>query len=307
MSEFSLIRRFFAPLAPAGEGICLGIGDDGAVVQVPAGHELVVTADMLVAGRHFPENTAPRDIGWKSLAVNLSDLAAMGAEPRWFTLALALPRFDEAWVQAFAAGFGELARRHAGALIGGDITRGPLTISVTAMGVVPAGSALQRRGAAPGDWVGVTGELGDAAAALAGLGGAALRRRLDRPQPRLRQGQALRGLASAVIDISDGLLADLGHICEASVVGADLEASRLPASAALVAAVPDAQQRWRMQATGGDDYELCVCIPPQRLDAARSACRIELIGRISDRPGVRLRTADGTLLAYAQSGYDHFA
>ncbi|MCH9826732.1 MAG: thiamine-phosphate kinase [Gammaproteobacteria bacterium] len=316
MGEFELIRRHFAGLAPDGGGIVLGIGDDAAILDVPPDRQLVVTADTLVAGRHFPERTAAADIGWKSLAVNLSDLAAMGAEARWLTLALSLPRLDDAWAAGFSQGFGELARSAGVALVGGDITRGPLTISVTAMGLVPRACALRRSGARAGDWVVVTGSLGDAAAALDRFEQAGseptgfeaeLRRRLERPVPRLDEGRALLELASAAIDVSDGLVADLGHVCTASEVGADLEAARFPASAALMALIPDAQTRLRFQATGGDDYELCLCIPPDRLDQATRVCELTPIGRISAAPGVRLRALDGTLHAFEKYGFDHFA
>lgn len=312
MNEFELIRRYFAALAPDGEGVSLGIGDDAALLEVPAAQQLVVSTDMLVAGRHFPEATAPNDIGWKSLAVNLSDLAAMGAEARWLTLALSLPQADPSWVEAFAQGLGALARASGVALVGGDTTRGPLTVTVTAMGLVPRGTALRRDGAQPGDRVCVTGTLGDAAAGLAGAGtGAAasfLRQRLDRPSPRLRWGQALRGIASAAIDLSDGLLSDLGHVADASGVGAEIDAAALPASPALLSAVPEATRRWPLQASGGDDYELCLCVPPSRLDAAHQACpALHEIGWITSERGVRLRLPDGKLAALDRTGFDHFA
>ncbi|MDT0498864.1 thiamine-phosphate kinase [Algiphilus sp. W345] len=316
MGEFELIRRHFAELAPDGDGIVLGIGDDAAILDVPPDRQLVVTADTLVAGRHFPERTAAADVGWKSLAVNLSDLAAMGADACWVTLALSLPTLDDAWVAGFSEGFAELARLSGVALVGGDITCGPLTISVTAMGLVPRARALRRSGAKSGDWVVVTGTLGDAAAALARFGQARsvpigteaeLRRRLERPVPRLDEGRGLLDLASAAIDISDGLLADLGHICTASGTGADLEAARLPASPALSVLVPDPMARLRYQATGGDDYELCLCIPDERLVLAMHVCALTPIGRISQTPGVRLHALDGTLHSFENNGFDHFA
>ena len=256
MAEFDLIERIRVR-AMAREGVLLGIGDDAAVLHVPAGHELVVTADTLNAGVHFPLDAAPADIGWKALAVNLSDLASMGARPAWCTLSLSLPADDPAWLDGFLDGFLELADAHAVALVGGDTTRGPLSIAVTAMGWVEAGAALRRDGARIGDEVWVTGTLGDAAAALV-LGGhvplpldgaampvveagnaAVLRARLARPTPRVVVGRALAGLAHACVDVSDGLLADLGHICRRSGVGAVIELARLPASPALRAAYAD--------------------------------------------------------------------
>lgn len=318
MGEFELIRRHFAELTPPAEDVALGIGDDAALLRVAPGHELVVTTDALVAGRHFPLATVPADIGWKALAVNLSDLAAMGAEARWFTLALTLPEADEAWVRAFAFGLRELALRHRVALVGGDTTRGPLAITVTAMGQVPAGQALRRDGARVGDLVCVTGTLGDAALALRRLDAAAdseaegfLRGRLDRPTPRLDAGLALRGLAHAALDLSDGLAGDLRHIATASQAGAELEPARLPRSPAfstLSAGMTEAQ-RFELQASGGDDYELCVCLPPERLAEAQARVAplaLTAVGRIVAEPGLRLRYPDGAVEPLLAGGYRHF-
>lgn len=237
MAEFDLIARIRQRVVLR-DDVVLGIGDDGALLAPPPGQLLAVTMDTLNAGVHFPPETAPADIGWKALAVNLSDLAAMGAEPAWCTLSLTLPRADTAFVDGFCDGFLALAAQHGVALVGGDTTRGPLSVSITAHGFVPAGAALRRDGARIGDEVWVSGSLGDAAGALrqwqAGAPMApALRDRLDRPTPRVALGQALRGLASACIDISDGLLADLTHICRASGVGAEVDIDALPASDAL--------------------------------------------------------------------------
>lgn len=313
MDEFALIRRYFSALTPAAAGVRLGIGDDCALLQLPAGQELAVTSDTLVAGRHFPDDTRPADIGWKSLAVNLSDLAAMGAEPRWFLLALTLPNPDEAWLAAFAGGLRELAVQHGVALVGGDTTRGPLAITITAMGWVPAGAALRRSGARPGDRVCVTGTLGDAALALRERGCSTrsedLQQRLDRPQPRVAAGLALRGLASAAIDLSDGLAGDLGHILSASRVGAEIDAAALPMSETFRQRTV-IEERLALQAQGGDDYELCVCVPPEQLAAAQQAVGdvpLTEIGRITAEPGLKVRDANGMLAPLEARGYVHFS
>ena len=309
--EFELIRRYFSRLAPEAPGLRLGIGDDCALIEVPPGHELAVTTDTLVAGHHFPVSTNPCDIGWKSLAVNLSDLAAMGAQARWFTLALTLPDADGAWLDAFASGLQALAVQSGVALVGGDTTRGPLSITVTAMGVLPAGTALRRDGARVGDRICVTGTLGDAALALRLLESPelspALRERLDRPQPRLAAGFALRGLANAALDLSDGLAGDLSHILAASKVGAEIFADLLPQSAEFKRLAPPAQ-RLALQAQGGDDYELCVCLPADRVDEARALLELPLteIGCITAEAGLRFIGADAQLLALDARGYQHF-
>ena len=329
MAEFDLIERIRAR-AIARDGVLLGIGDDAALLQVPAGHELAVTADTLNAGVHFPADAAPADIGWKALAVNLSDLASMGARPAWCTLSLSLPGDDTAWLDAFLDGFLGLADTHAVALVGGDTTRGPLSIAVTAMGWVEAGAALRRDGARPGDDVWVTGTRGDAAAALV-LGGyvpipldgvampvveagnaAALRARLARPAPRVAVGRALAGLAHACVDVSDGLLADLGHICRRSGVGAEIELARLPASPALRAAYADDELRAALQAAGGDDYELCFSASTAAREAVARALEQAgttgtRIGRITDGDGVRALAADGSPWRPFRGGYVHFA
>ena len=329
MAEFDLIERIRAR-AIARDGVLLGIGDDAALLQVPAGHELAVTADTLNAGVHFPADATPADIGWKALAVNLSDLASMGARPAWCTLSLSLPGDDTAWLDAFLDGFLGLADTHAVALVGGDTTRGPLSIAVTAMGWVEAGAALRRDGARPGDDVWVTGTLGDAAAALV-LGGyvpipldgvampvveagkaAALRARLARPAPRVAVGRALAGLAHACVDVSDGLLADLGHICRRSGVGAEIELARLPASPALRAAYADDELRAALQAAGGDDYELCFSASTAAREAVARALEQAgttgtRIGRITDGDGVRALAADGSPWRPFRGGYVHFA
>lgn len=311
--EFDLIARIRAR-AGMRDDVVLGIGDDAALLAPPPGRQLVVTADTLNDGVHFPHGTLPADLGWKALAVNLSDLASMGAEPAWCTLSLSLPQGDTAWIDGFLDGFLALAREHGIVLVGGDTTRGPLSVSVTAMGFVDAGRALRRDGARVGDDVWVTGTLGDAAGALALLERdpvGVLRLRLDRPTPRVEAGRALIDVASACVDVSDGLLADLGHVATRSGVGAQVEIDALPASDALCAAF-DAATRMPMQASGGDDYELCFTAPADaraRIAVLASSLdlRITRIGRMVPGEGVHPVRADGDLWTPPRRGYDHFA
>jgi len=319
VGEFDLIALIRERCGSTREDVRLGIGDDAALLTVPVGQLLAVSTDTLVAGVHFPSQTSAYDVGWKALAVNLSDLAAMGATPAWATLALTLPQADASWVTDFADGFAALAREYKLALVGGDTTQGPLSITVTVHGFVPEGAALLRSGARVGDAVYVTGTLGDAAAGLrladqpsfAQAAALALVERLNRPTPRIAQGLALRGLANACIDVSDGLLADLGHVCAASSVGAEIDVDHLPASAALLAA-SDAQTRRAFQLGGGDDYELCFTAPDAVAsallgDLARSGCAATRIGRIVAEHGVRARDGAGNLVALPQAGWEHFA
>ncbi len=309
MDEFELIRRYFKALTPARRGVRLGIGDDAALLQVPTGHELAVTTDTLVAGRHFAEDAAAEDVGWKSLAVNLSDLAAMGAEPRWFTLALTLRLADPVWLKGFAEGLRASADAAGVTLVGGDTTQGPLSVTITAMGSLPAKKAIRRSGAKVGDVICVTGTLGDAALALE-LGTAApapLKLRLHRPMPRLKAGRALCGIAHAAIDLSDGLAGDLSHILDASNVGAEIRASRLPVSRDFAALAP-AESRLRLQTTGGDDYELCFCLPQSKLDSVRRklGVPVTVIGKITRKMGLRILDATGKPVALQPHGYRHF-
>jgi thiamine-monophosphate kinase len=321
--EFRLIERIRELTTQPRDDVRIGIGDDAAVLAVPQGQELVVAIDTLVDGVHFPRGTAPADIGWKALAVNLSDLAAMGATPAWALLALTLPDADPTFVEGFAEGFSRLAQPHRLALVGGDTTRGPLSISVAVHGFVPPGQALTRAGARVGDLVLVTGTLGDAAAGLHALQSplrdddhrASLRdfliARLNRPAPRLAAGAALRGQANACIDISDGLLADLGHICTANGVGAEIEAALLPRSSALLD-LYDETSALHFALSGGDDYELCFTVPAQRLaevqsDLSRLGCGVTKIGRIVDGDSVRVRGTDNAWLATDHRGWEHFA
>ena len=314
-SEFDLVARIRARAATRGD-VVLGIGDDAALLQVPAGALLAVATDTLNAGVHFPDGTAAADIGWKALAVNLSDLAAMGARPAWCTLSLSLPSADPAWLDAFLDGFLALAATHDVALVGGDTTRGPLSVGVTVHGFADAGAVLRRDAARVGDDIWVTGALGDAAAALAQWrGGAAvdpaLRARLDRPVPRVATGLALAGLAHAAIDLSDGLLADLGHVCRASGVGARLDVDALPASPALRANF-DAMARRALQAAGGDDYELCFSAAATQRGAidglaATSGVAMTRIGRIVAGADVDAVDGQGRAWQAPAAGYEHFA
>jgi thiamine-monophosphate kinase len=318
--EFALIQRYFQNLTSTRADVRLGIGDDAAVLAVPAGQELVVSTDTLVCDVHFPAATLPADIGFKSMAVNLSDLAAMGAEPRWATLALTLPEADPDFLGPFCAGFAESAQTHNVALVGGDLSRGPLSITVQIMGTVPGGSALLRGGARPGDQVWVTGELGSAALGLAVLQGRhsgnkqgldACVLRLNRPEPRVRAGMLLRGVASAAIDVSDGLLTDLNHVLRASGVGARIELSRIPMGAAL-SALPAETERWQFALSGGDDYELCYTVAPPEaaglvLRLEGSGCNASHIGSVTAGTGIRWVAADGAAVDFgARTGYQHF-
>ena len=312
MDEFQLIRHHFSRLTTSQRGVTLGIGDDCALLQIPPGFELAVTTDTLVAGRHFPQHTTPFDIGWKALAVNLSDLAAMGAEPRWFTLALTLPEPDSAWLTEFGRGLKSLAEQHKVALVGGDTTRGPSSLTLTAMGLVPAGRAIKRSTAQPGDLICVTGSLGDAALALTQLNDATLpeflRLRLNRPQPRVQTGLVLRDFAHAAIDLSDGLAGDLDHILEASGVGAVIHAAQLPMSPEFQRLAPSASCL-ALQVQGGDDYELSFCIAPDQLVnvCATVDVPVSVIGHITDKPGLRFVDAEGATIPLDSTGYRHFS
>jgi thiamine-monophosphate kinase len=322
LGEFDLIARYFTR-APRAADVVLGIGDDAALIAPGPGQQLVLTTDMLVAGRHFHADVDPARLGHKTLAVNLSDLAAMGARPRFALLACAFPENDPDWLAAFADGFFALADRHGVDLIGGDTTRGPLNLCVTAIGEVPAGAALTRSGARPGDDVYVSGTLGDAALALAAMGGhvslpedafAACRQRLELPEPRVALGLALRGVASSAIDVSDGLVGDLGHIVERSGVGARVDVARLPASPWLAAMLKDGRRSPALSCllAGGDDYELCfTAANPQRERIAALAGSLGLaltrIGKITATGGFTVRDETGAAMKALPRAYDHFA
>ncbi|GBG14175.1 thiamine-monophosphate kinase [Novimethylophilus kurashikiensis] len=315
--EFSLIERFFTRPAPSAT---LGVGDDAALFAVSPGMELAVSTDMLVAGTHFFPDVDPRKLGWKTLAVNVSDLAAMGAQPKWATLSLALPEIDEIWLGAFAEGFFQCANQYGVELIGGDTTRGPLNLSVTIFGEVPRGQALRRDRAEVGDDVWVSGTLGGPALGLAALQSRASLENdalqqcvqaLEQPWPRVELGLALRGIAHAAIDISDGFLADLGHILERSRVGANIEFDALPAHAALVPKIGSSQIKQCVLA-GGDDYELCFTAPAGQREAI-SAIATQLglglsrVGCIVPGDSALVLDASGNPLSIERTGYDHFA
>ncbi|MBI5333551.1 MAG: thiamine-phosphate kinase [Burkholderiales bacterium] len=315
LGEFELIEQYFRRPAPRA---VLGGGDDCALLAPAAGQQLAVSTDALVEGRHFL-STVPADrLGHKALAVNLSDLAACGAEPLAFTLSLSLPRVDEAWLAGFARGLLALADEHECDLVGGDTTAGPLVINITVFGQVPAGAALLRSGARPGDDIWISGRLGDARLALEAFRGAmsldgrdfdAVRPALELPQPRVLLGQALRGVASSAIDVSDGLLGDLGHVLKASGVGAELDADAVPRGPVL-ARQPATLQRL-CTLTGGDDYELLFTAPPALRAAVHQAeltagTAVTRIGRIAAGPGLRLHDAQGRPVVHEAASFDHF-
>jgi thiamine-monophosphate kinase len=329
LTEFELIDRFFRRAeSGAGDarGVVLGIGDDAALLAPTQGSQLAASVDMLVAGRHFFADVDPEALGHKTLAVNLSDMAAMGATPRWALLAGALPDADPQWLNGFARGFFALAAAHGVDLVGGDTTRGPLNLCVTILGEVPAGKALLRGGARRGDSIWVSGALGDASLALAHHAGrlalsalsadeaAACRNALLWPAPRVALGIALRGLASAAIDISDGLVGDLGHVLEASKVGAVLELAAIPRSKALDRQLASSAHDIALQCllAGGDDYELCFTAAPSndpRVAALAAELGLELhrVGTIVAEPGLIVRDSSGRPLARLPQAYDHFA
>ncbi|MFZ0218827.1 MAG: thiamine-phosphate kinase [Candidatus Aquirickettsiella sp.] len=319
-NEFDLIQRFFNQKTNHRKDVILGIGDDAALLQVPFDQQLVVTTDTLVLGRHFPENTSPADIGYKALAVNLSDLAAMGAEPAWILLALTLTNTNEIWLRKFTEGFFSLMQHFQLQLVGGDITQGPLTITVQAIGFVPTGKVLCRMGANAGDRIYVTGTLGDAGLALEsiqkknsfGLTSSqilAVMQRLNRPDPRVAIGLALRDVASSAIDVSDGLAADLGHILSANQVGAILQLEKLPLSDSLQA-LPR-ERAWQLALNSGDDYELCFTVPESHQRALQqSLMRLNTpyvcIGSIKKDLGLLLLGENGSVFKIDKTGYQHF-
>lgn len=319
MGEFELIEKYFK--VPHGrKDVVMGPGDDCALLSLPAASQLAVSTDTLVSGVHFLADMDPNALGYKALAVNLSDLAAMGAEPRWVSLALTLPHIDEPWVASFAQGFLELAEYYNVALVGGDMTRGPLAMTICVKGSVPEGQAIMRKGAKAGDGIYVTGTLGDAALALSHLLGqrqlnenqlAAVLPRFEHPHPRILAGQGLRRLASSALDLSDGLASDLKHILKASGVRAQIDLDALPMSPVMQDAVSEAQ-RWSLALAGGDDYELCFTVPVEHHGAlstalSHSGVKFTRIGRIvAGEPGIDY-LQQGQAVSLSLQGWDHFA
>ncbi len=316
-TEFELIARHFARATPSAT---LGIGDDAALLNPAGGMELVVSTDMLVAGIHFSRDTPAEMVGSKAMAVNLSDMAAMGATPRWALLAIALPQADEGWLSAFSSGLYGMAETYGVEVVGGDTTRGPLNICMTIMGEVRAGAALRRDGAKVGDEIWVSGQLGAAALALSHQQGTVTLDRdeaayclsnLQKPRPRVALGRGLVGVAHAAIDISDGLLADLGHILERSGVGAELMLNVLPAAPPVRVRLPEPVSMACLLA-GGDDYELCFTAPADRRreilqTGERAGVELASVGRIVEGTGVRVLGPDGRPMQIPGRGYDHFA
>jgi thiamine-monophosphate kinase len=319
ISEFALIERYFRHCGVQRSDVRLGVGDDAALLECPRDAELVATVDTLVEGNHFPAGSPAASLGHRALAVNLSDLAAMGARPAWALLSLTMPSAEEGWLGEFASGFSALARAHGVALVGGNTTSGPLCISVQLLGHVPRGAALVRSAGKPGDDLFVSGTPGDSTAGLAleqgrlsaaGHTAKYLRERFLFPTPRVALGERLRKFASACIDVSDGLLGDAGKLAQASRCGLEIEFGSLPVSAALVEAVGNEQAR-RLALTGGEDYELCFTVraevvarmqqelPPEQWGYRR-------IGVLSATPGARVLATDASVMDFSHSGFSHF-
>lgn len=320
-NEFDLIARYFENQAVKRKDVPLAIGDDCALLEVPNGSQLAVSTDSLVAGTHFLADADPSWIAHKALASNLSDLAAMGATPAWVSLALTMPQPDETWLAGFCKGFFALAEYYNVQLVGGDTTKGPLSITLTVHGFIPTGKALTRSGARSGDWIYVTGNLGDSAAGLALLLGqktvddpalaATLLERHHKAEPRILAGQALRGLASSALDISDGLISDLGHILQRSGVAAEIDVDKLPLSPELIAFEPERDTALQLALASGEEYELCFTVPEQNRGAvdtalARSGVRATCIGQLRPGQGITL-IRENQPLSWKLHGYDHFA
>ena len=315
LSEFELISRYFLGSTPGREDVILGVGDDCALLKVPEGCALAVSMDTLVAGVHFLHGVDPESLGHKALAVNLSDLAAMGAVPAWVTLGLTLPDPDEPWLASFMGGFTDLARKYGVQLVGGDTTRGPLSCTVQVHGFVMPEKALRRDRAEPGDLIYVSGTLGDAGLALGssrlgfdpGTDHPALCDRLDRPTPRVTEGLALAGIVRCAIDISDGLASDLGHICEASGVGATVMLDQLPLSSAVGRYVTETGD-WSVPLASGDDYELCITVAPRFAFALEEQFPLfTQIGTVCEGEDIRYLKPDGEALEPLRRGYEHFS
>ncbi len=315
MNEFDIIEKYFKHLTDDDESVICGVGDDAAVIDIPPGYELVTSVDTLVNGVHFFADVNPYDLGFKSLAVNLSDMAAMAADPRWITLSLTLPEGDRAWLAGFTEGFSELAKQYSISLVGGDISRGPLSVTVQIMGLIPSGVAIRRSGAQADDLIFVSGCLGSAGYALRHfdnkekISETALNRLL-KPVPRVELGMALRGIASAAIDVSDGLSSDLTHILQMSNKGAVIELEKIPMDQDLIQ-LTGQESLWQTVLCAGDDYELCFTVPEDKqdeLNGKTDELDIELscIGRVTETKEIQWIFADGNRLDLSGSGYQHF-
>lgn len=319
MKEFALIEKYFAA-ARQRDDVVLGIGDDCAILRAPPGNDLVVTIDSVIENIHFPKSSTPFDLGHKSLAVSLSDIAAMAAEPAWILLALSLPKVNESWLEQFCAGFFQLANKFSLQLVGGNTTQGPLTITTHVTGFIPQGTGLRRSGAKPGDLIYVTGTLGDAALGLQCLqkktklpkaAQEELIARFNRPQPRVTEALTLRTLATAAIDVSDGLAADLSHILACSKVGATIKTEKLPLSKTLRTYLSP-EQAWAYALTGGEDYELCFTLPRALQGEFEwrfggHDCGYLCVGVIEEQAGLRIVTPDGKPFKLTTQGYEHFS
>jgi len=318
-SEFELIKKYFHHLADEDPSVKCGIGDDAAIIQIPQGMELVLSIDTLLEDTHFPAETAPSDIGYKALAVNLSDMAAMGAVPKWVLLSISLPENDEAWLEKFVSGFLELSKQHSVSLIGGDMSRGPLSITLQIQGLVPVDTALKRNGAQKNDLIYVTGSLGDAGVGLDIVQGKLsigneyetfFINSLNRPEVSVEAGLRLREIANSAIDISDGLIADLGHILSASHVGAEIEVKKIPLSETMQQCI-DETTAWNYALTSGDDYKLCFTASAVQHEIIISTFKeidisVSCIGRIKSGTGLQLKTPDGTCFEPSGKSYEHF-
>ncbi len=313
MQEYELIQRFFTHKTTH-PNVQLGVGDDAAILDIPNAYNLITSIDTMVNGINFPEETLPEDIGYKALAISLSDMAAMGAKPETVLLSLTLPAADESWLTAFSEGFYELLDAHRMALVGGDITKGPLSVTTTVNGLAPKDKAILRSGAKDSDLIYVTGNLGDAGLAIQLLKKQKVDnnflKNLNRPTPRVDAGIALRNIASAAIDISDGLATDLEKLCIASQMGARVTIDDLPLSQTLISQV-DLKTAVLLALTAGDDFELCFTVPPKQvtlLDAAFSnvSCGYHCIGKIDKEKGLKLYQKNGTLMELKNKGFEHF-
>jgi thiamine-monophosphate kinase len=319
MQEFELIKRYFAEPGLTRKDVELGIGDDAAIINIPANSQLVVTTDTLVEGVHFFADMDPRAIGHRAVAVNLSDIAAMGAEPAWISIAVTLPHVEQEWVKAFTAGIFEICEYYNVQVVGGDTTQGPLSITISAKGLIPQGKAITRSGAKSGDWIFVTGTLGDAAVAIDAINQrknlplkhqAFIKNRFEYPTPRVAIAQGLRETASSAIDISDGLLSDIGHILTASNVGGVINVDQLPLSDALMGSV-DEDKYLVYALTGGDDYELLFTVPEDKRGAldvtmAHYGIKLTCIGQIMGQSGKLELRKDNQPFTFEGKGYEHF-